>query len=140
MITLVCGPAGSGKTTYVRKNMRPGDLVIDLDYLYSALSLQPTHDHPKSLAPYVKVAYDAVMVRLEIEQRKGSNPNAWIIAGLPEGFRRKELARRMNADVVLLDVQYDECIRRISQDEARQAQSVEYWHQIVARWWSVYSE
>ena len=138
MITIVCGPSGAGKTTYVREHMKPGDLVIDLDYLYYALSLQPQHEHLETVTPYVRLVYDALVVRLETEQRKGNDPAAWIIAGLPDAQRRRELADDLSATVVMLDIPYDECMRRIAQDAERSTQGREYWHPIVSKWWDVY--
>lgn len=34
---VVCGPPGSGKTTWVKQRAKPGDLVFDADYLVSAM-------------------------------------------------------------------------------------------------------
>lgn len=42
MVTLVCGLPGSGKTTYVKNNIKDG-LCYDLDYIAWALRLEGEH-------------------------------------------------------------------------------------------------
>lgn len=37
-VILVCGPPASGKTTFVRNHMVPGDIVVDLDAIMQAIS------------------------------------------------------------------------------------------------------
>ena len=55
---------GVGKTTWVRKHMHRGDLVMDMDYLFEALSFLPHKDKPDELLPFVCEARDAVIQRL----------------------------------------------------------------------------
>ena len=43
-ISYVIGPPGSGKSTYVRIHMNPGDLVLDFDALAVAIG-SPSRDH-----------------------------------------------------------------------------------------------
>lgn len=39
-VILVCGLPASGKTAYVRQNMVPRDMVVDLDAIMQAISFQ----------------------------------------------------------------------------------------------------
>jgi 5-methylcytosine-specific restriction endonuclease McrA len=130
-VTLVCGPPGSGKSTYVDERRQWGDLVIDLDTLYMALSGLPAYEKPDVLLPFVFAAKDAVLARLA-----GGHGlrHAWVITSGADGAERKELAARLNAGIVLLDVAPSECLRRISQD-ARRHDKWEKWIPIIDRWW-----
>lgn len=40
-MTIITGPPGSGKSTYVATLMQPGDLLLDLDALFKAVSNLP---------------------------------------------------------------------------------------------------
>jgi Restriction endonuclease len=75
LITIISGLPGVGKTTYVLEHMQPGDLVVDMDALYAALSFR-SGETPKSLLPFVAAARDAVIQRL---QRSSDVRHAWII-------------------------------------------------------------
>ena len=46
MITIVTGPPGSGKTTYVQRHRRPGDLVWDYDALADTIAQLPRYPRP----------------------------------------------------------------------------------------------
>lgn len=37
-VHIICGPPGSGKTTFVQKHMQPGDLILDMDAIVAALT------------------------------------------------------------------------------------------------------
>ncbi len=49
-MTVVCGATGAGKTTWVREQRGDGDLVVDVDALFAALTLQPMHQRKSDLA------------------------------------------------------------------------------------------
>lgn len=50
MLTAVCGPPGSGKTTMVGKLRQPGDIVIDMDSIYAALTTLPYKEQERENA------------------------------------------------------------------------------------------
>lgn len=133
-VTLVCGPPGSGKTTYVKERMQPGDLVVDMDAIYSALSGLPWYNKPPELLPFVAAARDAVIERL---QRPSNVRHAWVIATAPKKAEREELRRKLQAEVIILDVSAEECKRRIRQDLRRAEQAVG-WDLLIDKWWEEY--
>ncbi len=133
-VTLVCGPPASGKTTYVAQRMREGELVVDVDALGVALSGQPTYHRPGALLPYVLAARDAVIGRLAMSR---SGLRAWVIAGVPNPKERQRLAVKLKAQVIVLEVGVEECLRRIQHDERRSA-LVREWEVIVRDWWRAY--
>ena len=134
MVTLVCGPPGAGKTTYVREHMREGDLVLDLDALYEALSFQPWYHKPPLLLPYVLNIREMLIHRLATD---ATRPRAWVVLMGAKRAERAELADRLNATVVMLAVPHEECCRRIRSDPRRKGQ-VAQWESIVRDWWGEY--
>jgi 5-methylcytosine-specific restriction protein A len=133
---IVCGAPGSGKTTYVNQRKRWGDLVVDVDGLFVALSGGlDWYEKPAGLLPYVLDARDSVIAHLA----RGDDDlgRAWIITSEADAVKRQALAQRLGASVVVLEVSASECLRRIATD-ARRADKVEQWRSIVERWWSEY--
>ena len=47
---VVCGPAGSGKTTFVESIRKPGDCVFDLDKIAEVIFQMPNYSRPVAVA------------------------------------------------------------------------------------------
>ena len=133
-VTLVCGPPGSGKTTYVREHARPGDLIVDVDALWSAVSGLDWYDKPDALLPFVLAAREALIRRLA---QANSIRHAWVITAGASSYDRDQYARRIGAHVVVLEVDADECLRRIATDARREARG-SVWPGLVRDWWRDY--
>lgn len=117
-VFIVYGSPLSGKSTYVRENMEPGDLVVDLDAIRAAISFQPIYESP---APLIKTSF-AVRDFLydQIRIRSGQWQTAWIIAGLPRKDDRERLAARLGASLILMESTKEECHKRLmSADDGR---------------------
>ena len=130
-VTIVVGPPAAGKTTYVMGRMKSGDLVVDMDRLYEALTAQPQGRTSKAALPFVAAARDAVVSRIV---RGGDIGHAWVVATLPEADKRKALAARLRARVLVLDVDEATCIERIRSRDGDQA----VWAELVRDWWRRY--
>jgi len=129
-ITIVCGPPGSGKTTYVQQHCRPGDLVLDLDTIWQALTGMDLYQKPDSIAPFVYEARDAILRRLD---RPHDVKRVWIIKAAPKAQDREALCSRFNAQALVLLTSESECSRRIAdrQDKGK-------WQRIIREWWAEY--
>ena len=134
---IICGPAGSGKSTYVRNNMRPGDLVVDLDAIYAAISYLANHRKPSQLADSALSVYKYLVDSIDPDASNNTFPNAWVIASGARISERKFLKDRLNAKVILFDVGVQECLRRIESDDERKGYGTP-WGKIVTGWWDVY--
>lgn len=132
-VTVVCGPPGAGKSTYVKDRMKWGDLVLDLDELYRALSGLPQHDHPDCLVPFALAARDAIINKLA---EPSDVRHAWIIMGGAKRAERNEVRETLKAEIIILEVPTEECLRRIMQDPTRR--DCRLWQPIVERWWKNY--
>lgn len=136
MVTIVAGPPGAGKTTYVRERMVWGDLIVDVDGLFAALSGLPWYEKPQSLLPFVLEARDAVLDRLRHESEVR---HAWVITSEADAEKRRRLALRLAAATVLvIETSAGDCIKRIAQDE-RRSSTAQLWVDLVNQWWKEYT-
>lgn len=114
-VYVVHGSPASGKTSYVREHMSPGDLVVDLDYIKSAISFMNAIETPDNLLP-VAIGIRDYLYDL-IEERAVDCCNIWVIGCLPERAERRELIERLDAEEVHCSADYHECIARASIDD-----------------------
>lgn len=132
-VFLVYGPPLGGKTTYVRQNMDAGDLVVDLDAIYSAISFQPSYDHPAPLTINAFGVRDFLYDQIRI--RNGGWQTAWVIAGLPRKDQRERLAARLGASQVLVECSKEECHKRLLMcDDGRSMD----WGGFIDKWFLEY--
>lgn len=133
-VELVYGPPGAGKTSYVMERRLPGDLIIDVDRLFVAVTGLEDYDKPEAVLPTVLAARDALVYA--IASRIGSTRKLWVItSGATVRDRRRALGpiplKRVH--MTLLRPSADECYRRIARDPRRASQA-HRWRPIIERW------
>lgn len=114
-VYVVHGSPASGKTSYVREHMSPGDLVVDLDYIKQAISFCTPIDAPENLLN-VAIGVRDYLYEL-IEERAVDCCNVWVVACLPKRDERRELIERLDAEPVHCSADYHECIERARYDD-----------------------
>lgn len=134
-VIIVYGPPMSGKSTYVRHNMRRGDLVVDMDRLYQAVALMPEYDKPDNLFSNVRGIHNLLIDN--IRTRHGKWFNAWIVGGYADKYKRERLATDLGAELVFCDVSLDECLARLELDEGRRHRKDE-WRGYIEKWFAGY--
>lgn len=133
-LTIVCGPPGSGKSTYIRERSLPDDLVIDLDQIMHSISGLPEHHTQDKWLPQALDERNRILRGLASE---GQHKRAWFIVSAPRADDRNRWTRMLGAHMVVLDVPANECIRRINADPTRQGQR-ERMIKAVVSWWREY--
>ncbi len=135
-VYIVWGAPGSGKTTYVRKRMQPGDVVIDLDLIGRALSMADKTDVPRNVE---RVAYDIRdYLYSRIEQRQLDAKRVWVVAGLPKREQRHEIASKLNAELIFIDSEFNDCYMHILHDDERKDKALQL--AIIEKWFKEYED
>lgn len=113
-ITIVVGPPCAGKSTHVRENAAPGDVIVDYDLIAEALGSSVPHGSTGAVRDAALAARNAV-----IQQVLKSASPSWIIHTRPRG----ELLRQyeeVGVKFVLIDPGKAECLRRADSGERPQ--------------------
>nr|WP_300767001.1 HNH endonuclease [uncultured Acetatifactor sp.] len=133
---IIYGPPAAGKTTFVKHHKSKGDLVVDLDYLEQAISLEEKSTVPDNLLS-VALALRECLYGL-IEQERVDCRNIWVIAGLPRRAERIALSLRLGAELIFVGAEYDECMRRSEADAERKDKRKA--REIIGKYFSAYEE
>ena len=125
MIHVICGAPCSGKSTYVKENAKDGDLRIDYDVIAQALGATKSHEA------------DGLIKQAAFDAREGAiktaladpDSESWIIHTSPSEEHLK-MYEEVGADIVELDVGYEECIARAERDDRPQQtfDGIEKWY------------
>ncbi len=136
-VYIVFGAPLSGKHSYVREYMGRGDIVVDMDRLYEAVSMLPSYDMPDNLLGNVRGIYNLLVDN--IKTRYGKWNNAWVITGGADKYKREKLAEDLGAELIFCDISIEECLRRLEMDEDRRYRQDE-WIGYVEKWFEEYIE
>lgn len=111
MVYLICGSPCSGKTTYVQEHFQTGDIVCDVDKLYSSLCFNEEH---KSELYAQEIAQELYGGLIEIiRNRKGHWKNAYVICLANTDERIADMMERTKADkCIFIDTPIEVCLER----------------------------
>lgn len=129
-VHIVWGAPGAGKNTYVNKHKLKGDLVVDWDSIFEALSTLPRYDKPKELMPFVAEARDAIIRRL---CQPSQVRCAWIISTTLSSIELSELETK-GAKVIQLTPPPETCAERVRADPLR-ANVIDSTIQTIQQWY-----
>jgi predicted kinase len=136
-VFIVYGSPMSGKSTFVRDNVNRGDIVVDMDQLYTAVSMLPYYDKPDNLFTNVIGIHNLLLDN--IKTRLGKWNNAWVIGGYADKYKRNRLADDLGAELIFCDVSKEECLRRLEVDEDRRYR-IDEWRGYIDKWFESYTE
>jgi hypothetical protein len=135
-VYLVFGPPLAGKMDYVREHMQRGDIVINIDRLYSAVSMLPEYDKPDNLFSNV-IGIQNVLID-NIKTRHGKWCNAWIVGGYADKYKRERVANETGAEIIYCEIDKEECLNKLKVDEDRQYR-IKEWTCYIEKWFEQYS-
>lgn len=100
MIRVVCGLAGSGKTTYVRNNKKDNQFLLDLDLLKVALN----HDKDNALLKKIQLELLKHLAKL--------NYDIWYIVCYPS-LEEYDVLLDANAEFILINTDIQTCKKNL---------------------------
>ena len=131
-VYLVYGAPFSGKKTFVLEHMQPGDLVIELDLLYQALSLQELYVNPSEVKANVFAVRNLLLD--QVKMRYGKYQRAWVIGGYADRATRERLANDLGAEVILIEATRSECYQRLNDCQDERANRKREFKHYIDQW------
>ncbi len=131
-VMLVCGPPGSGKSTYVNEHRAGGDEVIDLDVIAHEIGGIGEHDLKGELLAAALHERNRRLAGLARPERAGDT--VWVIVCAPIKWRMWWERKLRPVRTIVINTPLAECERRIANDPRRG--DVRDAHVLAARaWW-----
>lgn len=127
-VYIVYGPPCSGKTTWVNEVAEAGDLVLDIDKLWTAIKADKcgAYEKPAELKQNVFGLRDLLLDMIRV--RRGRWNNAYIIGGYPLQGERERLAEVVGADkIIFIDTPKETCLLRAKEKSDEWKTFVENW-------------
>lgn len=115
MIRIITGPPCAGKSTFVRDNALPGDIVVDMDLIASSLVVDDieSHDYSQEVRRIARAARKSA-VREALTVGQVSRRNVWIVHTDPNA-EWSRIYRSVNARVTVVDPGRDVCLTRLAE-------------------------
>lgn len=127
-IYLVYGSPCSGKTTYVEDAAGKDDLILDVDKLYQAISINPSHIKSKCLSSNVFQIRDLILDM--IKTRNGKWKNAYVVGGYPYQNERERLINSLGAEEIFIDTSIDKCLENASERSKEYIKYIYDWFEL----------
>jgi|15BtaG_2_1085339.scaffolds.fasta_scaffold12649_2 hypothetical protein len=105
-IKIVMGCSCSGKSTFVERFKKRGDIVWDFDKIHGALSGEDTHEHIDHIRKYIfsmrEKFYNDLKNEMEVR--------VWIINSSPSKEIRTKFLKELNAEILYIKRDKKECL------------------------------
>ena len=137
-VFIVYGPPRAGKSTWVRENASPGDMILDIDNIWQCFSGCGRYIKPARLNGVVFKIRDAALDA--IQYRVGRWNTAYIIGGYPLQSERERLCKTLGAREVYIEATEAECLARLYQDTSDIPKEIaQDYEGYIKKWFSIYT-
>ncbi len=128
-VVVLCGPPGAGKSRRISHEYNGWD-VIDISHIKARISGNPIY------ADATEFIWRAIAERNR--RLEGISKPTVVETLAPQLSYRRHWREQLNATIEVIEADTYRCTNQIQQDPRRQAQSMEYWTQLVTWWWTHY--
>ena len=90
--------------------MQYGDIVLDMDALWQAVTFQPEYVKPDNARFNIFALRDNLLD--QIKTRHGQWYDAYVIGGYPDKYERDRLAQTLGAEMIYCEATRQECLDR----------------------------
>lgn len=137
-VYIVYGSPLAGKTSFVRENSNKDDIILDIDNIYNMININNDKYYKSNrLKSNVFIIRDCILDMIKC--RTGKWRNAWIIGTYPLPMDRKRLMDATGAELIHIDTDKEECLRRLYNDPERH-QVITQWEQYINDYFNKYKE
>ena len=133
-IYLVYGAPFSGKSEYVKKRMKYGDFVINIESLFEVLG-GCRYNFPQALFGNVCDIRDFVYEK--ISRGEINAKTIWVVESLPEKKKRENRAKQLKAELVFVESARDECIARVY--KSKKCKDKDKFLRFVSQWFEKFT-
>ena len=133
-VYLVYGPPLSGKTTWVKSNMIPGDLIVDIDNIWQCVSGLNRYQKPNCLkAPVFKVRDTLLDI---VKYKVGKWHNCYVVMTMPALSDRERLCDELGARPIFIETSKEECFKRL--ERGCDGRDKDEWKKYIEDWFEKY--
>lgn len=121
---VVAGPPGSGKTTWVKRHMKDGDIMLDLDAVKAAILGDETAFHDSiddGTLKTIEKMRDAFYRSVSSGDNEGT---AYIITTQKNREKLEKICEKTHADLKIMETTMEECVSRVMNDNSRKEKEV----------------
>lgn len=130
-VYIVYGAPCAGKREYIEEIAEENDLILDIDSIYEAITINKRYKHSKSITRNVFVIRDCMLDM--INTRVGKWKKAFVIGGYPFASERERLAEILGAEFIYVSSTLEECMNKCREEERG---TEEY----IYKWFNSYTE
>lgn len=133
-VYIIWGSPLSGKSSYVQGVAKYGDLIVDMDKLWQAVSGRPAYQKPNRIKDNVFGLHNQLLS--QVAQRMGYWNTAYIIGGYALPSERERLAQRLGAECIHIDTTKEECMARLA--ACTDGRKISEWEKYISDWWYIH--
>lgn len=124
-VYLIYGAPCAGKREYVEEIAGSSDIVLDIDSIYTAISINKRYHNSKELSRNVFGVRDCILDM--IKTRTGKWCRAYIIGGYPYVSERERITEMIGAEQIFIESTMEECLARCDREKRGTEKYIYQW-------------